>query len=86
MNIVTNPEKLIELDKLITHRNTLENKILEYQNKIEILYNLIYDKSNILAKLNKKIYEECHHEWDKGTCQKYSKPEYRCIKCKLIRN
>ena len=86
MNLVTNPEKLIELDKLITQRNIVENKILEYQNKIETLYNLIYEKSDILTKLNKKIYEECDHNWDQGSYQKYCRPEYRCIKCKLIKN
>jgi len=72
------------MDNLIQERDTVESNITKSQWEIDQLYKYISDQSDILIKLNKRIYENCNHKWDNGTYQKYCKPEYTCIKCNLI--
>ena len=72
------------MNKLIQERDNIESNITQSQREIDELYKYISDQSDILIKLNKQIYKNCNHKWDKGTYQKYGKPEYKCIICNLI--
>ena len=76
---------LNDLNELINIRDNSNSKIKELEFFIEESYNKIDIESQKICELNNKIRKLCNHKWDNGNYQKYSRPEYKCIKCGIIK-